>query len=78
MQKLGILAAILGLLCVIGAIGRTVVTMASTFTAAQTDPSAPTPEFSLTGPLTIITIGVIAIVAGVVMVLAANRSDLRV
>ena len=81
MLKLGVLFAVVGLLCVIGAVGRAVYSLATAFTAATTDPgnsSAAAPSFSLSTPLTIITAGVILIVAGVVVVLASNRSDPRV
>ena len=73
MQKFGAIALIVGLVAVLGAIGRTVYVMATAFTAAQSGDAAGTPSISLSTPLNITAVGIALIIGGVVMLIAARR-----
>ena len=74
MRLAGLLILAAGLLCVVGSIGYTVYSMATAFTTVQADGQAAATGMSLGTALSITSVGLVMIIAGIILLAAANRS----
>jgi hypothetical protein len=65
-----------GLLCLIGSIGYAVYSLASAFSAAhEVDSTGGAPAMSLSTTFSVMTVGLVMIIAGIILLAYVNRSS---